>query len=123
MALIRISAVDDGLNPSGEQLAAQEQRLKIELSKVKGARVVSKPGEAEPGTKSAAAALGFAVEVITSPHVIAATGVVLFEWLRHNMGKSVELVIEGERIVVQAGSHKHVNELVQFLEEKLGRHA
>lgn len=119
MALIRVSTVDDGLNPSGEQLAVQEQKLKSELAKIKGARVQSEPGEAESGTKSVQAVLGFAVEVVTSPHVIAATGVVLFEWLRHNMGKSVQLVIEGEKIVVEAGSHKHVDELVKFLQEKI----
>ena len=120
MALVKLSTVDGSSTQDAQQLAAQEQRLKTALSRVGGLRVVADTAEAGAGAKSGpGSALGFALEVVDSPHVISAVGVVLFEWLRHNLGKSIELVIEGEKNVVESGSSKHVRDLVHLLEQKL----
>ena len=123
MTTINVTTVETSAAAAPQEAAAQEQKLKSALSRVDGLRVVGPTGPGEPGTKSHAAIMGFALEVVTSPHTIAAVGVVLFEWLKHNLGKSVQLVIEGEKIIVESGSHKHVQELVEFLEHKIGSRA
>jgi len=124
VALIQISTIEEVPGGNGKELAVQEQKLKTALSKVQGLRVVADSTPAEPGTKSGpGGALGFAMEVVASPHVVSAVGVVVFEWLRHNLGKSVQLVVEGEKIVVESGSPKHVQDLVNLLEQKLRSNA
>jgi len=123
MTKINLTTIDDTGSAGSPEMAAQEQKLKSALARVDGLRLLPSDATAEPGTKSAAQIMGFALEVVTSPHTIAAVGVVLFEWLKHNLGKSVALVIEGEKIVVESGSHKHVQELVEFLEHKIGSRA
>lgn len=124
MALITLTTVEDAANPNPQMAAAQTQKLKTALARVDGLRVVADEGSAEPGTKSGpGTVMGFALEVATSPHTIAAVGVVLFEWLKHSMGKSVQLVVEGENILIEGGSQKRVEELVELLERKLGSRA
>ncbi|HWA82741.1 MAG TPA: hypothetical protein VG820_04875 [Fimbriimonadaceae bacterium] len=125
MALIQLTTVDDGAGGNPTETAAQTQKLKTALTRVDGLRVVEdRSGGSEAGTKSGAASLlGFALEVATSPHTVAAVGVVLFEWLRHSMGRSIQLVVEGEKILVESGSHKRVEELVELLERKLSSRA
>ncbi|HVT14391.1 MAG TPA: hypothetical protein VHE55_19160 [Fimbriimonadaceae bacterium] len=125
MALIQLTTVDGDAGGNPNEAAAQTQKLKTALARVDGLRVVedrSTGGEA--GTKSGAASLlGFALEVATSPHTVAAVGVVLFEWLRYSMGRSVQLVVEGEKILIESGSHRRVEELVELLERKLSSRA
>lgn len=124
MALITLTTVEDATNPNPQMAAAQTQKLKTALARVDGLRVVADESPPEPGTKSGpGTVMGFALEVATSPHTIAAVGVVLFEWLKHSMGKSVQLVVEGEKILIEGGSQKRVEELVELLERKLGPRA
>ncbi|HTQ11794.1 MAG TPA: hypothetical protein VMI31_17160 [Fimbriimonadaceae bacterium] len=120
MARISLTTISDASPTNPQEAAAQTQGLKTALSRVKGLQVVTDSEAAEPGTKSGpGSVLAFTMELVTSPHVVAAVGVVLFEWLKHNMGRSVQLVVEGEKIVIESGSHKRVEELVHVLEEKL----
>lgn len=118
MATITLT-IENRTDPN--ESAALAQGLKTSLAQVGGARILADettPGEA--GTKSGPASmLSFAMELASSPHTISAVGVVLFEWLRRHYSQTVELKVEGERIVVEHGSVKNVAELVTLLERKL----
>lgn len=108
-------------SPEANEGAALAQQLKSSLAKVGGARILpSESDSTEAGTKSGPGSmLSFAMELATSPHTISAVGVVLFEWLRRHYSQSIELRVEGERIVVEHGSAKNVSELVSLLESKI----
>ncbi len=116
-ASISISIIPD--QTTGDVVNREAQELRSGLSRVPGANVLENANPAE-GAKGSSDVLNFILEVVKEPSTIAAVGIVTFEWLRHAMGKTITIVIEDEKVIIENGNHAQIEHFVALIQKKLG---